>query len=133
MDHLYLLFVDDNEEFLASATRFVSATTDITVVGWARSAEEAIEKANRLRPHLVLTDLGLPGMNGLELARRLKALPGAPRVILLTLDNESVDGRALAAGAGLDGVVAKSEFGSTLLPLVFALFPSRRSERAAEA
>ncbi|MBI4278559.1 MAG: response regulator, partial [Armatimonadetes bacterium] len=75
---------------------------------------------DRLRPDLVIMDLTMPGMNGLEATRRLKARPGAPRVVILSL-HDSEAHRAVAAAAGADAYASKSEFGDALLGLIQAL------------
>jgi len=76
------------------------------VVGQAENGEEAIEKAQQLRPELIILDLAMPLMNGLEAARELsKKLPSA-RILLLT--NHALDGlRAAAFEAGVHAVHSK--------------------------
>lgn len=113
--------VDDCREFLGVAANFLSAYPDLEVVGTAASAEEAFEKANAMRPHLVLMDVAMPKMNGIEAARRIKSRPGAPRVVILTLHDNS-EYRSAAAAAGSDGFVSKQEFPVKLVPLIHTLF-----------
>ena len=76
------------------------------MVGQAENGEEAIEKAQQLRPELIILDLAMPLMNGLEAARELsKKLPSA-RILLLT--NHALDGlRAAAFEAGVHAVHSK--------------------------
>ncbi len=122
MPTIRLLLVDDSPEFLQAAANFLATDPEIEVVGQARSGQEALDQLAGQRLAIVLMDLAMPGMNGLETTRRIKAQPDAPRVIVLTLyDNPSY--RALAQTAGADGFVAKSEFGSQLLPLIHKLCP----------
>ena len=117
-----VLLVDDNAEFLDSATHFLSADPEIEIVGCVLSAEAALEQAPRLHPDLVLMDLVMPGMNGLEATRQIKVLPGAPRVVILTL-YDNAEYRAAAAAVGADGFLAKSEFGALLLSQIHWMFP----------
>jgi len=76
------------------------------VVGIAEAGVEGVDLAAKLRPDLVMMDIRMPGMDGLEATRRIKARERAPVVIMFTLeDTESI--RAAAKGAGADDFVAK--------------------------
>jgi DNA-binding NarL/FixJ family response regulator len=116
-----VLLVDDSPAFLETAARFLSTDPGIQIVGGARSGPEALEQARLLGPSLVLMDLAMHGMSGLEATRHLKAQPDAPRVIVLTL-HDNLEYRAAAELARADGFVAKSDFGEKLLPLIHHLF-----------
>lgn len=94
--------------------------------GGALSGSEALEKVGQLRPNLVLMDLAMNGMNGLEATRRLKACANPPCVIILTL-HDNPEYRAAAMGVQADGFVAKSGLGDDLLPLIYRLLPSNPS------
>ena len=112
-----LLVVDDNPAFLNSALRFLASYPEIEVVGQALSGDEALDQVTRLRPDMVLMDLVMPETNGLEAARIIKALPDAPRVVIMTL-YDSAEYRAAVEATSADGFVAKSEFGTQLLALL---------------
>ncbi len=121
MSPLRVLLVDDSHDFLESAARFLSEYPSLEIVGWTFSGRDARELVARLQPDLVLMDLTMPGMNGLEATRQIKALPGAPCVVILTLyDNHEY--RSAAEAAGADGFVTKSELGTQLLPLIHTFF-----------
>ncbi len=109
--------VDDSPSFLQSAARFLSSDERIEIVGMALSAQEALDEVERLQPALVLMDLTMPGMSGLEATRRLKASPHPPHVIILTL-HDTEEYRQAAEQAHADGFVSKSDFGQKLLPLL---------------
>lgn len=117
MPPLRILLVDDSLRFLDSAARFLSGETDVEVVGRALSGEEAIEQIAQLRPDLVLMDLAMPGINGLEATRQIKLQPHAPYIIILTLSDSS-EYRMAAEAAGADGFVSKAEFSTMLPPLI---------------
>lgn len=121
MSPIRIFLVDDNLAFLESATRFLRGDDRIKVVGQVLSGREALEQVVQLCPDLVLMDLTMPVMNGLEATRLIKAQPNAPRVVILTL-SDSYEYRSAAADAGADGFVTKSEFGTALLPLINSLF-----------
>ncbi len=92
-------------------TAVVQETPGFEVVGRATSGEEAIEdQAERLRPDLVLLDVNLPGIDGLETTRRLRTLQPAVVVLLLsTYDDEA--GESFVAQSGAAGYVTKAAFG----------------------
>src|SRR5207244_5806865 len=100
---------------------FLAGEPEVEVVGRASSGRGALEQVPLLKPDLVLMDLTMPGMNGLEATRRLKARPDGPRVILLTL-HDNPEYRAAAAAVQADGFVSKSDLGLHLLPLIHNLF-----------
>lgn len=115
------LLVDDSPEFLEAAGRFLSSDAHIQIVGLSLSGQQAIEQVNELNPDLVLIDLGMPGISGLETTQRIKSLSRAPRVIILTL-HDNPEYRAASLAVQADGFVPKSEFGVQLLPLIHTLF-----------
>ena len=100
MSPINVLLVDDNAEFLKSATRFLAVDPQIVIAGCALSGRGALEQVALLHPDLVLMDMAMPGMNGLKATRHIKAQPDAPRVIILTLyDNAEYRAAAEAMGA----------------------------------
>jgi len=119
------LLVDDNPEFLDFAARYLTGDEGIDVVGAALSGAAALTLAEKLRPDLTLVDLAMPGMNGLEVAARLKKLPSPPRVVILTMYNNREYIEA-AQEVGADGFVTKAELDVRLLDLIHALFQEKR-------
>jgi CheY-like chemotaxis protein len=107
-----VLIVDDQEPFRRAMAAVVAETDGFVVVGSASSGEESLRMATALRPDLVLMDVRLPGMDGIEATRRLTGTPGGPVVVLLsTYDQDQVD----LAGSGAAAFVAKAAFGPDLL------------------
>src|SRR5262245_24717706 len=95
-----VLLVDDDPMFLQSAARRPAPEAGFTVVGRAGNGADAIQLAMNLSPDLVVLDVEMPGMDGLETARRLKALPLPPRVLLVSIhDDEARRFAALSVGA----------------------------------
>ncbi|HZD56028.1 MAG TPA: response regulator transcription factor [Anaerolineales bacterium] len=115
------LLVDDNPEFLEAAKRFITSEEQLKIIGTALSGQEAIEKVKELNPDLVLMDLAMPDMNGLEATRHIKRQSSSPHVVILTL-HDTPEYREASEAVGADGFVPKSDFGVQLLPLVKALF-----------
>lgn len=122
MPHIRIFLVDDNLEFLEAATNFLKTDPQLEVVGQATSGHEALEQVGWLQPDLVLMDLTMPDMSGLEATRQLKSQPNAPRVAILTL-HDNPEYRTRAEMVHADGFVPKSEVGTQLLPLIHALCP----------
>ena len=79
-----LLLVDDHEMVRAGLRTFLGLQPDMEVVGEAGSGEQALALVPRLQPEIVLLDLVLPGMSGLEVVRRLRAAHPAVKVVVLT-------------------------------------------------
>ena len=119
------LMVDDHAAFLDELAHFLAENGETDVVGRAASGEDALEQTTALRPDLVLMDLSMPGMGGLEATRRLKINTGtnAPRVIMLSLHEHPMY-RTAALDAGANGFIPKSKLGTTLLPMIHSLFPA---------
>jgi DNA-binding NarL/FixJ family response regulator len=96
---LRLLLVDDNAEFLG-ALRAYLREQGLEIAGTAATGEQAVALAERLAPDLVVMDLAMPGIGGIEATRILKTRSPAPRVLVLTLDaREHVRAAVLEAGA----------------------------------
>ncbi|MFO7602344.1 MAG: EAL domain-containing protein [Gammaproteobacteria bacterium] len=110
-----VLMVDDSAEFIATATRLLAQHADIELVGTARSATEAFQKIETLHPDLVLMDIVMPDMNGIEATRHIKRRDHAPRVVMLTL-HDNTEYRYYAQLAGADGFIAKQDLATALGP-----------------
>jgi DNA-binding NarL/FixJ family response regulator len=120
-----ILLVDDNEPF----RRFVASTLrdrqKLNVVGEAADGLEAVQRAEALQPDLILLDIGLPGLNGLDAARQISKLAPNARIIFLTQESASdVVGEALRLGAW--GYVAKVQAGRELLVAVETVLQGQR-------
>ena len=103
-----MLVVDDQEPYRRAMATVVDATEGFVVVGSVASGEESLVAAAELEPELVLMDVNLPGIDGVEAARRLTGRPGAPWVVLLsTYDEDEFD----LAGLEDATYVAKAMFG----------------------
>jgi CheY-like chemotaxis protein len=102
-----VLVVDDQEPFRRTMAAVVDETDGFFVVGSAASGEESLNAVARLHPDLVLMDVSLPGIDGLETTRRLRKEPGGPIVVLLsTYDEDEFE----IADCGAAFYVAKAAF-----------------------
>lgn len=104
-----VLLVDDQVPFLRAMTAVVEETDGFEVVGDASSGEESLLAAAELRPDLVLMDVNLPGIDGLEATRRLQACPSPPVVLLLSTYDEDA-GAHFVVESGASAYVTKSVF-----------------------
>jgi DNA-binding NarL/FixJ family response regulator len=103
-----VLVVDDQPAFRRALGTVVAATDGFVLVGAASSGEEALSVAREVRPRLVLMDVHLPGIDGVEAARRLRAQDGAPVVLLLsTYPEDEVE----FDGCGAAAYLSKGSFG----------------------
>jgi DNA-binding NarL/FixJ family response regulator len=105
-----VLIVDDQAPFLRAMSAVIEETMGFEVVGEASSGEEAIVTAGALLPDLVLMDVNLPGIDGLEATRRLRASLSRPVVLLLSTYDEDAGARFIAE-CGAAAYVTKSAFG----------------------
>ena len=105
-----VLLVDDQAAFLRAMSSVVEETPGFEVVGEASSGEESILAAAELLPDLVLMDVNLPGIDGLEATRRLRGRTAPPVVLLLSTYDEDA-GEHFVAESGAAAYVTKSAFG----------------------
>src|SRR5256712_7896758 len=104
-----VLIVDDQEPFRLAARMVVEATDGFDVVGEAETGEDSVRLAQELNPDLVLMDVNLPGINGLEATRQI--LNATARVVILLLSTyEAAEYAPRAAECGAAAYIPKSEF-----------------------
>jgi len=114
-----VLIVDDQEPFRSAAKMVVELTDGFEFVGEAGSGEDGIRMVEELSPDLVLMDIKMPGMDGLEATRQiLEDNPGARVVVLSTYEAGEFEERAHEAGA--IAFISKSDFGPDALSGVWA-------------
>jgi DNA-binding NarL/FixJ family response regulator len=109
-----VLVVDDNPLVRQAVCELFTREGDFDVCGEAENGREAIEKARLLRPNLIVTDLSMPVMNGLEETRVLKKLMPAVPVIIFTAHSDPFIEKE-ARAAGVSAVVSKSEAVAVLI------------------
>ncbi len=101
-----LLIVDDHPLFRKGVSYLVSQVADFCLVGEAASGREAIAKAQALQPDIILLDLNMKGMNGIETLTRMKEQGLEARVVMLTVSDQAED-LVSALRAGADGYLLK--------------------------
>ena len=120
-----VLVVDDHVQFREAVRELVECTPGFQVLGEAGSGEEALQMSERLDPQLVLLDVHLPGMDGIETARSLTAVSPHPTVFLLSADDR-VDLSVRVESSGAATFVRKRDFCSAALQAQWAEHGPRR-------
>jgi DNA-binding response OmpR family regulator len=111
-----ILVVDDFEPFRRVVRSILDARAEFQIIGHASDGLEAVEKAKQLRPHLILLDIGLPKLNGIETARRVRRLVPESKILFLSQQSDAdVVQEALGLGSGY---VVKLRAIRELLPAV---------------
>lgn len=118
---LTIMLVDDNQTFVTAVRQFLDRLPGVQIVAQARDGKSALAHMRRHRPALVLLDIAMPGMNGLELARAILQDPAPPQLTFLSMhDNREYREAARELGADF---VGKADFVTELLPLLRARIP----------
>lgn len=125
MPCLHILVVEDHESFRRFVCMTLAKRAECRVVCEVSDGLEAVRKAEELQPDLIVLDIGLPGINGLEAARRIRKSCPASKILFLSLESDAnVVQEALRLG-GL-GYVDKKKAEIDLLAAVEALCDGRR-------
>jgi len=125
MSKLRVLVVEDHEPFRRFICSTLAKRSDLKIVGEVPDGLEAVLKAQQLRPDLILMDVGLPTLNGIEAARRISALSPNSKILFVS-QQSSTDLVQEAFRVGALGYVIKSEAGQDLLAAVESICQSRR-------
>ena len=112
-----VLVVEDYEPFRRFLLSTLQNRSGIEVLGEVSDGLEAVQKAQELQPDLILLDIGLPSLNGVEAARRIRQTCVNCSILFIS-ENRSLDIVEAALSAGARGYVVKSDAGSELLPAV---------------
>lgn len=109
-----VLIVDDNAEMRLALRRIFNAAGEFVTCGEASNGREAIQMVRELNPALVVLDLYMPGINGLETARQMQSLAHPPPIILYSMNAEEILAKE-AYKCGVTAVVSKAEGIHTLI------------------
>jgi len=120
-----VLVVEDYEPWRRYFSTALQKQPELQVIGEVSDGLEAVQKAEELQPDLVLLDIGLPTLNGIEAARRIRKVSPASRILFVS-ENRSADIAEEALSTGASGYLVKSDTGSELLPAVKAVLEGKR-------
>ena len=120
-----VLVVEDFEPYREFVTSSVGKKDGLQVVDEAIDGAQAVAKAQELKPDLILLDIGLPKLNGIEAAREILAVIPGTKIIFLTQET-SVEVLREAFNLGACGYVVKSRAGRDLIPAVEAVLQGNR-------
>jgi DNA-binding NarL/FixJ family response regulator len=124
-----VLLVDDHPAVRRSLRALFEGS--VGICGEAENGRQAIDKASQLQPDVVILDLVIPEMNGLEAAYEIRQRAPCSKIILISLHYSSQDGLALAKALGADAFVHKSALANDLLPTIGRMLSAKISNREA--
>jgi DNA-binding NarL/FixJ family response regulator len=119
-----VLVVEDFAAFRQFTCEALASIRDVEIVGEVSDGLEAIQKAVELRPDLILLDIGLPTLNGIEVARQVRKLVPESKIIFLSQES-SADIVQEALNLGAVGYIVKARTNRELLPAVGAVLAGK--------
>lgn len=120
-----IVVVDDYREWRKQLRSLLQVRPEWKIISEVSNGQEAVQKANQVRPDLILLDIGLPGMNGIEAARQIRQLSPESKILFLSQES-SADVVQQALQTGGFGYVVKAQAQTDLLPAVEAVIHGRR-------
>jgi DNA-binding NarL/FixJ family response regulator len=112
-----ILIADDFEAWRLEVRTLLQSRTDWQIVSEAQDGLEVVQKASKIRPDIVLLDIGMPRMNGIAAAEQIRQLSPNSKIIFLSM-NSDADVINAALSIGVDGFVLKMAAGSELIPAI---------------
>ena len=125
LSRVRILLVDDFKPWRRFASLLLQGKPELQVVGEASDGLEAVQKAAELKPDLILMDIGLPTLNGIEAARQIRELAPESKIIFLNQES-SADVVQEALSLGALGYVVKAQAVSDLLAAVDAVMSGKK-------
>jgi len=129
--HAEVLVVDDCKQWRETLRSMLEAIPGYQVVAETGDALEAVQKAAQLHPHIVLLDIGMPVLNGIEAAPRIRRASPHSKIIFVTQENDH-DLRAAALATGAEAYLLKSRVGSELIAAMDALLMPADATQASD-
>jgi DNA-binding NarL/FixJ family response regulator len=120
-----ILVVDDFKDWLQQVRLLLQSRPECQVIAEASDGSEAVQKAEELKPDLILLDVGLPNLSGIEVARQIRQRSPSSKIIFLS-QNSDLDVVRAALGTGALGYVLKTDAGRELLPAMDAVLRGKQ-------
>ena len=125
MSSIRILIADDYKDWRRQVLLLFQAQPEWQVTAEAADGLEAIQKAEELKPDLIVLDIGLPKLNGIEAARQIRQLSPSSRIVFLS-QNKDLDVVRAAMGTGAQGYVYKTDAPSDFLPAIEAVLRGKQ-------
>src|ERR1700751_5969768 len=123
-----ILIADDNKPFRTFLKTLLERHEGWSVCGIAKNGDEAVQKAIELKPDLILLDIEMPKLDGLNACRLIREKVPMSEILILTV-HQSLDLARIAAESGAWGYVSKSSISRHLIPAIEAMMSSRKPLR----
>ena len=124
-DNIRVVLVDNSARGRMALADFLGGNARVRITGQANNGPQGFTLASRLQPDLLITDLSLPGLDGLELVQRLhREYPGMRLVVTSAHDGPTLE--AVSRRHGADAFITKQRLPEELPPLLTRLFPAER-------
>jgi len=120
-----ILIVEDFPDFRRFICSTLGKSLDLRVIAEVSDGLEAVQRAAELKPDLILLDIGLPNLNGIEAARRIRQVSPNTKIVFLSQNNDLDIVRA-ALDTGAQGYVRKTDAKSELVPAVDAVLRGKQ-------
>ncbi len=120
-----ILVVDDSDRFRQFLVLSLRRRAEFQCIYEASDGLEAVERAEELKPDLILLDIGLPGVNGIEAGRRIQKVSPSSKILFVSLES-SADVVQEALQLGAHGYLLKADAARELLPAVDAVLQGRQ-------
>lgn len=120
-----VLIVDDHEPWRRFASRTLLKQPELQVIREVSDGSDAVQQAQQLQPDLILLDIGLPTMDGIEASRHIREVSPTSKILFVS-ENRSPDIVEAALSNGAAGYVVKSDAGNELLPAIKAALEGKR-------
>ena len=115
-----IFLVDDNLKFLESASRYLGLFPELEVVGWSTSSQKGLEEIQVAKPDVVIIDLVMPGLDGIEATRKLRQSSAGTKIIIISFQ-DGPEYKARAEANGADGFFSKLDFCEKVIPFLSGL------------
>ena len=120
-----VLVVDDYEPWRRYISKALETQPDLQIIGEAVDGLQAVKDAEQLRPDLILLDIALPEVNGIETARRIRKISDNSKILFVSMERNPEVVRA-AMGTGPHGYLVKSDAGSQLVLAIRTVLEDKR-------
>ncbi len=115
MECARILIADDHAEFLAKVAQIIEGELDLKIVTTFSNGQAVVDEAAKLDPDLLILDISMPGLNGIDVASRLMARDRNTRIVFLTVHDDP-DYLRSAVATGALGYVVKARLATDLMP-----------------